>query len=448
MSMNAREAAYIVLENFFVHNEELDGSIDKTFKENEISPRDRRLAFEIIQGVMRTKKQLDKVIDLYLNPQLQEELRCRLVLEIGAYQILFLDRIPTHAATNESVNLTKRTPGLAHFTGAVNAVMRRIAKEGKKQIKQVQSSSWDSLTEELCERYSHPEWLVDRWVSNFGGTRTRKLLEFNNTKPDVYVRRITKRAGRRAFEADLAGVTPTAPLGVGYQKLYYKTVEKVHAADLESFKAGTCTVQAPSSGWVVALVDPQSTDHILDVSAAPGGKACMMADLQLEATVVAADVSMKRSAMILDTILRLGQINITPVVVDGTKPAYSAQFDKVLIDAPCTGTGVFHRHPESRWLRDQRSLDNALVRQRELLDASAPLVKPGGVLVYATCSIEPEENEEQVIAFLERHPEFEIESPKEYIDSKFVLRNRYLSILPQTHNMDGMFGARLKRKAD
>ena len=174
----------------------------------------------------------------------------------------------------------------------------------------------------------------------------------------------------------------------------------------------------------------------------------MMADLQLEASIVAADLSMKRTSMVLDTILRLGQINITPVVVDGTKPAYSEQFDKVLLDAPCTGTGVFHRHPESRWLRDEKSLTTAIKRQKELLEASATLVKPGGVLVYATCSIEPEENEEQVIAFLENHPEFEIESPKEYIDSKFVGRNKYLSILPQTHNMDGMFGARLKRKVD
>lgn len=444
--MNAREAAYTVLSSFFFDKKELELAINDVFDKDFLSGRDRRLAFEIIQGVLRTKSQLDQVINLYLNKNLQENEKCRLVLEIGAYQVLFLDRIPIHAATNEAVNLTKKSDDMKNFSGAVNAVMRRIASEGKKSLTELQPEKWDTLEEELCARFSHPKWLVERWIKNFGGTKTRKLLEFNNTKPDVYVRRILKKTDKKRFEADIASATPTSPIGVGYKNLYYKIVPKIHAPDLDSFQAGQCTIQAPSSGWVVALVDPQPGEHILDVSAAPGGKACMMADLQLDASIVAADVSLQRSMMTLETIIRLGQINITPLVADGTNSPYNNTFDKVLLDAPCTGTGVFHRHPESRWLRDQKSLDKSIALQKKLMDESATLVKPGGVLVYSTCSIEPEENEEQVAAFLERNPEFEIESAYDFVGPKYTNLKKCLSITPQMHNMDGMFAARLKRR--
>jgi 16S rRNA (cytosine967-C5)-methyltransferase len=281
----------------------------------------------------------------------------------------------------------------------------------------------------------------------FGGRKTENLLKFNNERPITYLRRNASAVSKGAFEADIAHVSPRSPQATGFKDLYYELKPQVLPTDIMSFGAGMCSVQAPSSGWVVALLNPEKSDIILDVSAAPGGKTTLIADLlDDKGAVVACDSRYKRAELIVDNIKRTRTIDkIYTVVSDGTMPPFTRKFDKVLLDAPCTGTGVIQRHPDSRWMRKPSDITNAVKLQRELLLKSASLVEVGGVLVYSTCSLEAEENWEQVEWFLENNPKFQLDNAKEFVDDKYVDINGCLSITPYDNKMDGMFGARLKR---
>jgi len=443
--MNPREAAYKVLNTFMTGRVDLEKAIDITFSRAELEPRDKRLCFEIIYGVIRNQTFLDFVTDKYLDERLTKEVKLRMAVKIALYQFFYLDRIPVHAAVNESVNLMKLDKSTFKFSGAVNGILRTIDKNRKKAL-----VIPDDLerTSRLAIEFSHPEWLIDRWIGQFGSGKTKKLLKSNNDRPSVFLRWNSTMIPRAAFEADIASLTETAPRGIGFNKSYYQLKQAVLPGDITSFKAGACTVQAPSSGWPVAMLDIQQNDIVLDVASAPGGKTTLMAELiGDEGVVVACDSSELRLKMVSENMKRMDLENrIIPVACDGEDLALTKYFDKVLLDAPCSGTGVMQRHPESRWIRTEKDIQVSVKRQKKLLESIAPFVKKGGVLVYSTCSLEREENWDQVEQFLENHPDFELEDASDYVESKFVSIDKCLAITPQDHGMDGMFAARLVKK--
>jgi 16S rRNA (cytosine967-C5)-methyltransferase len=285
--------------------------------------------------------------------------------------------------------------------------------------------------------------MVRRWLDNFGLGRTKKLLEFNNTRPEIFLRRSSRRITRQQFEADSRELCVSSG---GFMNLYYRLTQPIPPEKIALLREGYCTVQAPSSGWVVAMLKPERNQRLLDVCSAPGGKTSLLAELAGESgAVCACEIRMYRLRRMIDTIGRLQLHNVYPVLCNGINLPFAGSFDSVLLDAPCSGTGVLHRHPDGRWIKTPEHIERIVSAQQRLLDGAAPFVVPGGVLVYATCSLEPEENHRQISSFLQRQPDFELESPPAAVPQKFIDNEGCLFVTPFEHGMDGMFAARLRK---
>jgi len=384
---------------------------------------------------------LDYVIDTFIDGEREPMSDAlRRILEIGAYQILFLDRVPDHAAVNEAVNLAKRDPNTAPGAGFINAVLRNVIKN---KFGIVLPDSQADLCGRLSIEFSHPKWMVERWLARYGLGDAKKILAFNNERPAVYLRRKMRDISRPQFEFDMRTLCEA---GSGYLNLYYKMKMPLEPENLRMLQDGFCSVQAPSSGWVVAMLGLRDGERVLDMCSAPGGKATLMAELVGDSGFVAAcDMGRWKMKMVMEAIAAQGIVNIHPVVCDSVAPPFDCVFGKVLLDAPCSGSGVLQRHPDGRFVRTAEDIDSRALLQRELLDSAAKLVCSGGVLVYSTCSLEPEENEHQVKWFLEWHPEFKLDHPPDAIPAMYIDDADCLRITPYKHNMDGMFGARFKK---
>jgi 16S rRNA (cytosine967-C5)-methyltransferase len=419
----------------------LDVAIERELSQNLFDNRDRRFIFEIVYGVVRRRLTLDFVIRAFVDdPEVLDNPLIMRVLEIGAYQILYMDRVPDHACVNESVNLAKLNRRTAHAAGLVNATLRSIIKNRRK-------ITLPDPQKDLCERlsveYSHPPWMIKRWMARLGLSKTKQLLSFNNEKPDVFFRRKLRGLSRPQFETDVHEICDGAG---GYLNLYYRLRKPLQPETLTLFRDGECTVQAPSSGWVVALLDVAQGDFVADLCCAPGGKSALIAELSGATGMVAAcEIRRNRMHDALDTFRRM-RLNetILPLLCDAGRLPFKGTFDKILLDAPCSGSGVLHRHPEGRWIKAEKDLPRLSEHQKLLLESAATIVRPGGVVVYSTCSIEPEENETVVESFLSTHNDFVLDQPPDAVPGKFVGGN-FLRITPWEHKMDGMFGARLRR---
>jgi 16S rRNA (cytosine967-C5)-methyltransferase len=419
----------------------LDTAIERVLSQNVIDHRDTRFVYDIVHGVIRRKLTLDFVLAQFVEDlTILENPMIRLILEIGAYQILYMDRVPDHASVNESVNLTKLTGATEKFSGFVNATLRTLIKD-RKRIKLPDPQK--NLVQRLSVEYSHPEWMVKRWLDRIGLGKTKLLLSFNNEKPDIFLRRKLRGLSRQQAETELHDICDGAS---GYLNLFYRLRKPAVPSMIPLFKDGDCTVQAPSSGWVVALLDPGQGDTVADLCCAPGGKSALAAEI-IGATgrVVACEIRKNRMRLAIDTFQRLHLPNILPVMCNGTALPFSTTFGKVLLDAPCSGTGVLHRHPEGRWTKAEADIPRLALAQKDLLSAVSSLVRPGGVLVYSTCSLEPEENENIVTAFLSSHPNFVRDRLPAAIPEAYCSADGYMRISPYEHKLDGMFGARLKR---
>jgi 16S rRNA (cytosine967-C5)-methyltransferase len=421
----------------------LDFAIERELSQNPFDHRDRRFIFEIVYGVIRRRLTLDHVLAQFVSdPEVLDNPAIVRVLEIGAYQILYMDRVPDHACVNESVNLAKANRRTAHAAGLVNAALRNLIKNRKK-------ISLPDPQKDLCARlsveYSHPQWMVRRWLGRLGLSRTKQLLAFNNEKPDLYFRRKLRGLSRPQFETDVHDICDGAG---GYLNLYYRVRKPLQPDMVQVFKDGQCTVQAPSSGWVVALLALDQGDFVADLCCAPGGKSTLIAELSgAGGMVVACEIRRNRITKALETFRRM-RLNdtILPLICDAGTLPFKGTFDKVLLDAPCSASGVLHRHPEGRWTKTESHLPKLAEHQKALLASAATIVRPGGILVYSTCSIEPEENEQVVESFLAGSEEFTLDRPPEAVPEKFRGADNFLRITPYDHKMDGMFGARLKRK--
>lgn len=439
--MNSRQLIFRIFTVFDKRPGKLERIIDQTLHGVHIDHRDRRLIFEIVYGIVRRLATLDYIIDEYVNDEKKRtDPVLRRILRIGLYQLLYLDRIPDHAAVNETVKLARNSTRDVNYTGIVNGVMRSMIKN-KKQI--VFPDGKDDLPKRLSIENSHPQWLISRWLSAYGLAKTKKLLSFNNDKPSIYLRRTLRNMSRQQFEADVRTICDSAG---GYRDLYYRLKKSLVPDQIQLMQQGYCTVQAPSSGWVVALLDVQRGDRIIDLCSAPGGKTVLMAELAGNSgAICASELHYNRLEKVVETIHRMRLSNVYPLVCDSVNPPLDGIFDKVLLDAPCSATGVLHRHPEARWIRTIKDVKRIARVQTKLLDAAANLVGTGGCVVYATCSLEPEENEQQIETFLNTHSEFSVDFPPECIPQQFIDQDGFLRITPFEHGMDGMFAARLIR---
>jgi 16S rRNA (cytosine967-C5)-methyltransferase len=439
--MNSRIAILRILESFDKRPGDLEPIIDKELAMSPVDHRDRRFIFEIVYGIVRRRLTLDYMIERRLSdPSLFEVKPLKRILELGIYQLLFMERVPDHAAVNETVDCAGADHRTKNFRGVVNGVLRTIIND-KKRVDRPDPT--DSIIERLSVEFSHPQWILSRWLERYGLSRTKQLCAFDNEKPEIYFRRKIHGLSRQQFETEFRdyGASPT-----GYLNLYYRSLKAVIPNSVKLFEEGHCTIQAPSSGWIVALLDIQKNDTILDVCSAPGGKTSLMAELSVaQGGVIACELKKSRMAMVRDTLRRMNIDNVRLLFCDGSHLPFSCRFSKILLDAPCSGTGVLHRHPEARWVKTMEDITRLSKLQAALLEASARLLAPGGILVYSTCSLEPEENEMQIRSFLEAHREFILDNPPASIPANYINLSGFVSITPCDHKLDGMFGARLKK---
>jgi 16S rRNA (cytosine967-C5)-methyltransferase len=392
---------------------------------------DRRLAHELAAGVLRHRTVLDRQLAplvprgwTRVGPDLQD------ILRLGAYQLTELERVPAHAAVDTSVALAKDTGG-NRVAGFVNAVLRGLTRASPGP-----PSPAEHLPAGLAQAYSHPVWLVKRWVGLFGPQQAEALLRWNNQRP-----RLVVQAARESLETlrdrwQAAGIqVESAPQGAGL-------VPRVARPDaLPGYDDGHFIVQDPAQALLARVVDPPEDSFVYDACAAPGGKTIA---LGRRTRVLAGEISRQRSRRLAQNLRRAGSAREHVVVADARHPPVRTA-RVVLLDAPCLGTGTFARHPEARWRASPAALDHLVRLQAQLLDSLATIVAPGGTLVYSTCSLEPEENLLQVESFLRRHPAFHREPPAE-VSPSLLSAEGDLQILPQIHGMDGAFAARLRRR--
>ncbi|MBM4193468.1 MAG: 16S rRNA (cytosine(967)-C(5))-methyltransferase RsmB [Gemmatimonadetes bacterium] len=412
----------------------LDTAIDRAALD--LDARDRRWVVELVMGTLRRRAWLDAVLEsrvrggcVRLDPDVLDLLRA------GLYQLLFMHSVPAYAAIAQTVELVKERHGIG-ASRLANAVLRRAERERDNLAPPVPADPLDAMSLE----FSHPRWLVARWLARWGADATRALLAANNNEAHTIVRPFGVVAEQLESMLDSAGVAAhDIPLSPGSFALPHG----VALAGLGAFQQGRCFVQDPAATLVVRYAAIPAPSTVLDLCAAPGGKSFELA--QSVRTVIAADSVWTRLGRVADSRQRLDATNVWPVVSDARFPAFRPA-DAVLLDAPCTGTGTFRRHPDARWRLKTSDLAVMGAAQRSLLRAAAGVVKPGGLLIYSTCSLETEENDAQVETFLAEHPDFSLEPPPAGTVPDHTLDAGRLRVLPQVHGADGAFAARLRRK--
>ncbi len=403
----------------------------------QLDGRDRRWTQELVYGMLRKRGWIDHALSVRVRggiARLDGDLTD--LIRLGAQQLLEMGSVPAYAAIAQTVELAKQRHGIG-ASKLVNAVLRRLDRERSSIGADLPVDPIDALSTE----FSHPRWLVARWMARFGAEETRALLEANNREAPVIVRpwgvvreqleAMLESAGVRVEEAPLArdSIRISGP---------------VYLFDVAAFTQGACFVQDPAATLVTqyAAVPPGAT--VADLCSAPGGKSIELA--RTAALVISADLSPRRLERLASTKQRLDLNNIAPVAFDAREPAISP-VDAVLVDAPCTGTGTFRRHPDARWRLRLSDLAVTAMMQRDILRSAAHVVKPGGLLIYSTCSLEPEENEAQVEIFLATHPGWALEAPPAGAVPEETIDGGYLRVLPQAHGADGAFAARLRSPA-
>jgi 16S rRNA (cytosine967-C5)-methyltransferase len=410
----------------------LDAALDGALRK--LDEADRRLAHEIAAGVLRRQSLLDaRLAPLVTRDWEEVPPRLQDLLRLGAYQLVELDRVPPHAAVDTSVSLAREEGG-ARAGGFVNAVLRRLGSEPGPTVDPGVTLGSDAAA--LAGRYSHPLWLVERWLQRFGAEETRRLLEWNDRRPRLVLqpaRQSREELERRWRAAGIA--TEPAPFGAGIM------TDRRRPEELPGFDEGAFVVQDPAQALLAWYADLAPGVTVYDAAASPGGKTIALG--REAGVVVAGDVNRLRVNRLAHNLGRAGSGREHPIVADAHRPPIRP-VGAVLLDAPCLGTGTFARHPDARSRVSLQALARLQALQAELLDRISEVVAPGGLLIYSTCSLEPEENEWQVEQFLARHPEFRRE-PSETFPPVLLSEEGDLTIVPQRHEMDGAYAARLRR---
>ncbi|NLB74223.1 MAG: 16S rRNA (cytosine(967)-C(5))-methyltransferase RsmB [Firmicutes bacterium] len=445
---SAREAALLALMEIDRKNAYARQARDRILHSGDLAMRDRAFCTQLIFGVTKHRKTVDHIIDTFSTRRVRKmDPVTRNTLRLGIYQIHYLDEIPKHAVVYECVALARKHahPGSAGF---VNAVLRSALRNpGAIRFPDFAKDpvSYISL------KHSHPEWLVSRWIKRLGPEETERLCQANNEEPPLTIRTNTLkiarwdlilRLGHEGFEAIPSHLVDEA-------------IEIRNTGDLFSHElhlGGMFMAQDIASMLVSYVLSPEPNENVMDLAAAPGGKATHIAQLMGDTgQVIACDVHEHRLDLIRQNLQHLAITSVMPILCDSRRlpdDIRTMKFDKVLLDAPCSGTGVLRRRADLRWQRTDEDLRGLVALQRELLESAACLVKPGGALVYSTCSIEPEENAELISRFLSEHPEFSKDRAEPYLPAGFRTAfpeqgKPFVNTYPHIHEIDGFFIARL-----
>ncbi|MBT8378368.1 MAG: 16S rRNA (cytosine(967)-C(5))-methyltransferase RsmB [Ignavibacteria bacterium] len=419
----------------------LERMLDSEMKSAELKGQDKALLYEIVHGVVRWQGRLDWILNGFYKGTFSKAIpNLKNALRVALYQILFLDRVPDYAAVNEVVEFVKRLQGQKP-ADLVNAVLRNIIRS-KNAIRYPEPD--EDLIGYLAAYYSHPSWLVKRYVQRFGREETEQLLFTNNEKPFLTLRINALKTKPDEFKQLLEAVNLKYRQGA-YLPEFFKLQNLTNITAWEFYGKGYFNIQDESAGLACRLLDVQEGFRILDMCAAPGGKTAYIAALiHSRGEVVALDRFESRLRLLQKNMERLEVDCVRIVAIDALEYT-SLPFDRILVDVPCSGTGTLSKKPDIKWRRDIFDIRDLNKMQLNLLTKAATLVKTDGALVYSTCSIEPEENFEIVKQFLSAHTNFKFESAKDKFPDEIIDENGCIQTLPQKHKMDGAFAAKLVR---
>lgn len=436
-----RRVAFEVLRDV-AGGQRADESLDR--RGRDLDRRDRAFAMELAYGSLRwrgrIRHHLDQLLDRGL-ASLSPDLTA--VLELGAYQILFMDRVPDRSAVDESVRLTREIlsdPRAGRGAGLVNGVLRNLARRRE----ELPLPDPADAAGRLAVEHSHPKWLVERWLARLGPEAAAALLARDNRTPRLHLALHPRAGGAGTVLASLhaAGIDaaphPAHPDAV-------VVGEGVRPDRLPGWSEGRFWVQDAGAQWVSALADPPRDSPFLDACAAPGGKLLGWLAREPRSRALALDLEPRRLLRLRQNLDRLDLGRACLVAADARAIPARRPFPLVLVDAPCSGTGVLGRRPDARWRRAPDDIGRFAAFQGELLDGVADLVAPDGVLLYATCSLEPEENSGVVEAFLGRRPDFHVDPAGDRVPAAHRA-GPYLATRPWEADVDGMFAARLVRR--
>lgn len=440
-----RRAALDILQRLEGSTLHADDLIDQELSRNRLQGADRGLLTELVFGVLRHQGTLDHYLRQLVQQPLEKlEQPVLLLLRLGLHQLRYLDRIPAHAAVHASVELAKQL--FPRAKGMVNGVLRsylRRAGELSLPDPEHQPAAW------LAATYSLPEWLADQWLQLLPREEAAQLGTSSLKVPPITLRTNSLRISREVLLSQLQNA------GIAAEPCHYapggiRLLSRGPVMELPGFHEGFWTVQDEASQLVSLLLDPQPGEQVLDMCAAPGGKTTHLAQLMGDrGQVTATDLNQRRIRKISESAERLDLTCIQALAADALQPAYlyGRQFDRVLLDAPCSGLGVIRRNPEAKWRLTPAEVTRCALRQRLLLETAVTRLKPGGVLVYATCSTAYEEDEAIITDFLSRHPAFVIEDDVPLLHSHpdICSSDGMLRTWPHRHGCDGFFAARLKR---
>jgi len=427
---NPRQIAARVLSQRQTSSEFTENLLDIALATARLSSVDRGLCHELVCGVVRWQATLDRLIARKTDPARELRPALKNLLRLGLYQIFWLDRIPPHAAVHETVEQAKRS-GYGSQAGFINAILRGYLREAD-EIRKILA---DMKTSQPALGWSHPDWLVEKWRRQFGDEKTRQLLAWNNTPPKTYARvntlktdaaRLVERWREENVEYDFVTRDWTG------ENLAFELKSHPPLNSLGSFRDGGFYLQDPSTLLAPVLLAPLAGEAILDACAAPGGKTTFIAQLlDNEGRISACDLDPHRLKLVKENCVRLG-VTCVETAQHSQLQTENSKFDRILLDAPCSNTGVMRRRVDLRWRIQAAEIERLRATQLELFRQAAPKLKAGGVIVYSTCSLEPEENSEVVKTFLAAHPDFELETERQ--------------LLPFVDGVDGAFVARLQRK--
>jgi 16S rRNA (cytosine967-C5)-methyltransferase len=420
----------------------LNRLLDNEMKNTELEGPDKALLFEIVHGVVRWMGRLDWILNGFYKGTFSKAIpNLKNGLRVALYQILFLERVPDYAAVNEAVEFVKKLQG-PKPAGLTNAVLRNIIRS-KDSIRYPNPE--EDLVGYLSAYYSHPSWMVKRYLTRFGREETEELLIANNEKPYLTLRVNAIRTNPEEFKTLLQSVNLKFSSG-HYLPEFFKLQNLTNITAWEYFIKGYFNIQDESAGLACRLLQVRDGMRVLDLCAAPGGKTAYIAALMHgQGQIIALDQYDSRLKILRKNMQRLGLKIVHTVETDALE--YNDDlFDRVLADVPCMGSGTLSKKPDIKWKKDIFDLRATNDLQYKLLCKAASLVKPGGIVVYSTCSIEPEENYKVVERFLLENPKFMLESAKDKFPGEILEEHGCIQTYPHKHKMDGAFAAKLIRE--
>jgi 16S rRNA (cytosine967-C5)-methyltransferase len=437
---NARQIALRILCELETKDAFANETLELFCKNHRLSNLDRRFVSELVNGTTKMRRRLDYILSFFLEKEINKLTPwIRNILRLGVYQIDFMDRVPDSAAVNEAVNLAKKF-GHRGTVALVNAVLRSYLRDKSR----VYFPSWEGdKVENIALFYSFPNWMVESWLNMFGEEETIKLCQAFNEKPKLCCRMNSMKVDHISLEEKLTK-SKIKFKSSRFLENFYHIESRVDLNRFLPLQEGLVYLQDESAGFPVLLLAPQPGEIILDLCAAPGGKTTFIAELlKGKGKVLSVDKSWEKIELLRENCRRLSIDSVNFFCADACD-FQRRPVDRILVDAPCSGLGVLGKNSDSRWRKQKEDLVRLQKLQLQILFNAANLVKKGGVLVYSTCTITPEENDQVIANFLGERGDFKLVDASLHVDSGVVDQSGFVRTLPHIHKMDGTFAARLE----